>query len=92
MQAWLLLVLSLLFPSLRPARLVGGRAGFVGSSRSKVILIVHKKEQQDVLRAILLLAMHAAGPPGVHLDALWLLVKAWVWGWSPFMVENKGRA
>jgi hypothetical protein len=56
------------------------------------MLIVHKKEQQDVLRAILLLAMHAAGPPGVHLDALRLLVKAWVWGWSPFMVENKGRA
>lgn len=36
--------------------------------------------------------MHDAGPSGVHLGALDLLVKAWVWGWSPFMEKNKARA
>lgn len=92
MQIWLLLVPSLLFPSLKPARLVGGCAGFVESSRSKVILIVYKKEKKDALRAILLMAIHDARPSGVYRDALGLLVKAWVWGWSPFMVENKARA
>lgn len=43
----------------------------------------------DVLRAVLLMAIHDAGPSGPHLDALGLLVKAWVWGWPPFMVKNK---
>lgn len=36
--------------------------------------------------------MHDAGPSGVHLGALDLLVEAWVWGWSPFMEKNKARA
>lgn len=91
MQTWLLLVLSPLFPSLQPARLVGGYAGFVGSNRSKVIPIVYKKEKEDVLRTVLLMEIHDAEPSGVHLDALGLLVKAWVWGWSPFMVKNEAK-
>lgn len=67
MQTWLLLVLSPLFPSLQPARLVGGYAGFVGSNRSKVIPIVYKKEKEDVLRTVLLMEIHDAalwGAPG----------------------------
>lgn len=38
MHTWLLPVLSLLVLSLKAARLVGGCAGFVGSSRRKVTL------------------------------------------------------
>lgn len=38
------------------------------------------------------MAVHNAGPSGVHLDALGLLVKTWVRGWSPYRVKNEATA
>lgn len=91
MQTWLLLVPSLLFPSLKPARLVGGCAGFVGGSRSKVVLIVYKKEKRRFSgpdfswRCMILGPLSVPGSFGSPSESLGV-------GLVPFMVENKGRA
>lgn len=78
--AWLLLLLSLLFPSLKPAGVFVGYADFVGSRKSKVILhSMPEKKKKVFLRTMLLVAICDTGPSGVPLGALDLLVKAWVW-------------
>lgn len=86
-QTWLLLVLSL-FPSLELARIFDGCASFTGS-RSKVTL---HSMQKDFVWPHLSWQYIMLGPLGVHLDALGLLVKAWVWGWCSSTVKSKATA